>query len=67
MAPHLNLTPGDVKQMMEELQMLRELVVTREYNPGIPKFGIPDQYLVPKIPGLEIINPGIFGIGIDIK
>ncbi|KAJ3631880.1 hypothetical protein MTP99_012985 [Tenebrio molitor] len=28
MAPHVNLTPGDVKQMMEELQMLRELVVT---------------------------------------
>jgi hypothetical protein len=28
MAPHLNLTPGDVKQMMEELQVLRELVVT---------------------------------------
>ncbi|KAH0817421.1 hypothetical protein GEV33_005370 [Tenebrio molitor] len=28
MAPHLNLTPGEVKQMMEELQVLRELVVT---------------------------------------
>ncbi|KAH0822463.1 hypothetical protein GEV33_000328 [Tenebrio molitor] len=28
MAPHLNLTPGDVKQMMEEREVLRELVVT---------------------------------------